>query len=224
MTRAAPTSPVSASIAGTKPVDRMTGLRRSPRSQAATIAPLPLGEVLLDQLPWGMGFLFINPGIFIMIGLSFLFIRKFGLEVFPGIMLALFTWIFTLFGLNLLVARRRQRALMLEAQLERAKKRAGGGRTRLATVTGSRSTNRAAGGIGARAAQVDFTKLDDQATAQMIERMEAMRGRIVQRPDEKTRVQVDAKWSALRKQLDAGDKTAAQKTWTELRTLLFQRK
>ncbi len=79
-----------------------------------TIAPLPLGDLLLDQLPWGMGFLFINPGIFIMIGLSFLFTLKFELEVFPGIMLSLLIWIVTLFGLNLLVAKGRQRALMLD--------------------------------------------------------------------------------------------------------------
>lgn len=79
-----------------------------------TIAPLPLSDLLLEQLPWGIGFIFINPGIFIMVGLTFLFVLKFELEVLPGILLSVFGWATVLLGLNLLVAQMRRSTLMLD--------------------------------------------------------------------------------------------------------------
>ena len=79
-----------------------------------TIAALPLGDLLREQLPWGMGFAFVNPGIFIMGGLGSFFILGAELAVLPGILLSILTWAMVLFGLNLLVAQMRRRVLMLD--------------------------------------------------------------------------------------------------------------
>ncbi|MCA9660482.1 MAG: serine/threonine protein kinase [Myxococcales bacterium] len=79
-----------------------------------TFAPIFLSDALLEQLPWGMGFAFVNPGVFIITGLSFLFILALDFGVGVGIVAAILSWAMILFGLNVLYAQLRRRPRYLD--------------------------------------------------------------------------------------------------------------
>lgn len=72
--------------------------------RAIHIAPHPLSDQLRTQLPWGFGFALINPGIFVVIGLVFLFVH---FDVgFPWAILGPFVvWVAALSLINLAYAK-----------------------------------------------------------------------------------------------------------------------
>ncbi|MEM9070464.1 MAG: hypothetical protein AAGE52_18305 [Myxococcota bacterium] len=68
------------------------------------VLPPPLKEQLVSQIPWGMVFAAINPGIFIVFGLGIAFSFVFALGLGASIFAAILTWLVLLFLLNLAFA------------------------------------------------------------------------------------------------------------------------
>ncbi|MEZ4383820.1 MAG: serine/threonine-protein kinase [Nannocystaceae bacterium] len=79
-----------------------------------TFAPMFLSDALIEQLPWGIGFAFINPGVFIATGLSFFYILALELSVLSGIIAAIVSWTVLLLALNVLFAQLRRKPRYLD--------------------------------------------------------------------------------------------------------------
>lgn len=72
---------------------------------AIHIDPHVLGDQLRRQAPWGFGFALLNPGIFVVIGLAFLFVPLFELEFPWALIVPLLVWVCALSLINLAYAK-----------------------------------------------------------------------------------------------------------------------
>jgi len=78
------------------------------------IAPKLLRDQLYEQLGWGMGFAFVNPGVFIMVGLGVLFMETFELSAGWGVFAAITSWACLLFLINLAYAQIERRRILVD--------------------------------------------------------------------------------------------------------------
>lgn len=80
-------------------------IQSTPDGIAVHVEPGTAVDQLRQQLPWGFGFAFVNPGVFIMMGLAALFAFRFDMD-FPAVMLApIATWALLLTLINVAYAK-----------------------------------------------------------------------------------------------------------------------
>jgi hypothetical protein len=83
-------------------------------SSVIRIEPPVLSDQLRLQLPWGFGFAFLNPGVFVMIGLGFVYGFYLDVGLSQALLASLMTWVFALALINVVYAKWKSPPFRLE--------------------------------------------------------------------------------------------------------------